>query len=138
VPVDWVDDVMTYLAGLKEAEGKVCHLTAGPKRAVSLAELLKLAAAFFETRSPLDHPRTIEYITREEFQRRRTMTTGTLESLMTQLNTLLPYVSVNRLFDTSTTDALLQGSGITFPEFRDYAERIFDYCVKTQWGRKAG
>ena len=137
VPVDWVDDVITYLAGLKEAEGKVCHLTAGPKRAVSLNELLKLAAAFFETRSPLDHPRTMEYITREEFRRRRTLMPGKLESLMIQLDTLLPYVSVNRLFDSATTDALLQGSGITFPQFRDYAERVFDYCVKTQWGKKA-
>jgi nucleoside-diphosphate-sugar epimerase len=137
VPVDWIDDVITYLAGLKEAEGKVCHLTAGPKRAVSLAELLKLAAEFFEVRSPLDHRRTMEYITREEFQRRRTMMAGKLESLMAQLDTLLPYVSVNRLFDSATTDALLRGSGIAFPEFRDYAERIFNYCVKTQWGKKA-
>jgi hypothetical protein len=55
--------------------------------------------------------------------------------MMSQLDTLLPYVSVDRLFDSRNTDALLEGSGIVFPRFRDYAERIFDYCLRTNWGK---
>jgi hypothetical protein len=64
------------------------------------------------------------------------MMRGREEALMGQLDTLLPYVSINRLFDSRNADALLQESGIIFPRFHEYAERIFDYCVETQWGKR--
>ena len=63
------------------------------------------------------------------------MMRGREEALMSQLDTLLPYVSINRLFDSRNTDALVAGSGIEFPLFRNYADRIFEYCVKTNWGK---
>jgi hypothetical protein len=47
-------------------------------------------------------------------------------------------VSIDRLFDSRNTDALLQGSGITFPAFSAYAEKIFAYCLKTRWGKLPG
>jgi len=60
---------------------------------------------------------------------------GREDAFMAQLDTLLPYVSVDRLFDSANTDALLAGSSIEFPPFTDYAERIFEYCVRTNWGK---
>jgi hypothetical protein len=62
---------------------------------------------------------------------------GREEALMGQLDTLLPYVSINRLFDSRNADALLAKSGIEFPLFRDYADRIFEYCLRTNWGKSA-
>ena len=62
---------------------------------------------------------------------------GREEALLAQLDTLLPYVSIDRLFDSRNTDALLAGSGIAFPRFSAYAETIFAYCLKTRWGKTA-
>lgn len=136
VPVDWVDDAIAFLVGLDAAEGKVCHLTAGPSRATPLGELMAAAAAMFDRRTPLPEPRTVEFLSREEFGSRMASLTPTMAALMRQLETLLPYVTVNRLFDSRTTDELLEGSGITFPRFRDYGEKILSYCVETDWGKK--
>ncbi len=136
VPIDWVDDAMVHIMKRPESVGNVYHITAGPQRAAPLSEVVGRAIAYFDRRTPLKHPRTIEYVTREEFEQRRAAMRGREEALMSQLDTLLPYVSINRLFDSRNTDALLQGSGIRFPLFRDYADKIFEYCVVTKWGKE--
>jgi thioester reductase-like protein len=135
VPIDWVDDAMIYIVGKQESAGKVYHITAGPNRAATLQEVVRRAATYFDKHTPLKHAREMEFISREEFERRRAKMRGREEALMGQLDTLLPYVSINRLFDSANADALLEGSGITFPLFSDYADSIFEYCVKTNWGK---
>ncbi len=135
VPIDWVDDAMVHIMTRPESTGKVYHITAGEHRAAALSEVVGRAIEYFDEHTPLKHPRSIEYITREEFERRRSLMRGREEALMGQLDTLLPYVSINRLFDSSNADVLLEGSGIEFPLFRNYSEKIFEYCVKTNWGK---
>lgn len=137
VPVDWVGDAMTHIMSLPDSVGKVYHLTAGPNRAALLGDVVSRATAYFDTRSVSARPRTIEFITREEFDRRRASGRGREEALMSQLDTLLPYVSIDRLFDSANADAALAGSHIVFPRFVDYADRIFGYCVDTNWGKRA-
>jgi hypothetical protein len=132
-----VDDVIVHCMGKEEAVGTVCHVTAGPDRAAPLGEVVLSACAYFDAHTPLKERRTMEFVSREEFERRRQMTRGREEALLTQLDTLLPYVSIDRLFDSQNTDALLRGSGIRFPRFSEYAERIFAYCVRTNWGKLA-
>jgi len=136
VPIDWVDDVIVHIMAREDANGKVCHVTAGPGRAAPLGDVVLGATAYFDSHTPLGAPRRMEFVTREEFDRRRKLTHGREEALLNQLDTLLPYVSIDRLFDSRNTDALLQGSGITFPAFSGYAERILAYCLKTQWGKR--
>jgi thioester reductase-like protein len=138
VPIDWADDVMVHIMALDAANGKVCHVTAGPDRAAPLGEIVLSATAYFDRHTPLGAPRRMEFITREEFERRRKLTRGREGALLAQLDTLLPYVSIDRLFDSRNTDALLLGSGITFPGFSAYAEKIFAYCLKTRWGKLPG
>lgn len=135
VPIDWVDDAMVHIMAQEASVGKVFHITAGPRRAAPLAEVVGRAIEYFDTHAPRKHPRTIEYITKEEFERRRAAMRGREEALMSQLDTLLPYVSINRLFDSKNADEFLAGSGITFPLFKDYADKIFEYCLKTNWGK---
>ncbi len=135
VPIDWVDDAMVSIMKKPESVNAVYHLTAGPNRAAPLQEVIARAVQYFDTHTPLKHPRTIEYITREEFERRRTGMRGREEALMSQLDTLLPYVSVDRLFDSRNADALMKESRIAFPRFAEYADRIFEYCVRTNWGK---
>jgi thioester reductase-like protein len=135
VPIDWVDDAMVYIMQRPESVGGVYHITAGPSRAARLEDVVIRAQRYFDLHTPLNQPRIMEFITRVEFERRRSLMRGREEALMGQLDTLLPYVSVDRLFDSRNTDALLHGSDIRFPLFVDYAERIFEYCVRTRWGK---
>ncbi len=136
VPIDWVDDAMVYILQRAESVGKVFHITAGPQRAATLEETVLRALRYFDEHTPLSRPRTIEFISRQEFERRRSLMRGREEAMMSQLDTLLPYVSIDRLFDSRNTDALLSQSPISFPRFSNYSDRIFEYCVKTDWGKK--
>ncbi|HXX62720.1 MAG TPA: SDR family oxidoreductase [Bacteroidota bacterium] len=135
VPIDWVDDAMVHIMGKEEAIGTVCHITAGPTRAARLGDVVMGATSYFDRWTPLPEPRHMEFVSREEFERRKARARGREEALMAQLNTLLPYISINRLFDSRTADTLLEGSGIRFPAYNDYAERILSYCLKTNWGK---
>jgi thioester reductase-like protein len=135
VPIDWVDDAMVAIMSRDDSAGKIYHITAGPDRAARLGDVVTRAASYFDARLPLAHPRTITYIGREEFDRGRHARRGREEALLAQLDTLLPYVSIDRLFDSANTDQALRGTGITFPRFNDYADRILAYCIDTRWGK---
>ena len=137
VPIDWVDDVLVHITGKTASVGNICHVTAGPGRAARLGDVVEFAIRYFDEHTPLKQPRTVDFITRAEFLRRRAATRGREEALLAQLDTLLPYVSVNRLFNSQNTDRLLEGSGIKFPMFGSYADRILRYCVETNWGKNA-
>ena len=138
VPVDWVDDVITRLLDDERAAGAVCHLTAGPARAVPLGALIDTAASYFDHVAPLREPRRVTYVTMEKFRTEFTGRGAGPMALLAQLDSLLPYITVNRLFDTTTTETLLEGSGLVFPRFEEYADRILEYCVKTGWGKRQG
>jgi hypothetical protein len=129
---------MVHILSKEESIGKVFHITAGPERAARLDEVVVAAVNYFDKHTPLKHPRTMEFISKEEYERRRSAMRGREDALMSQLDTLLPYVTVNRLFNSANTDMLLQDSGLVFPLFKEYSERIFEYCVKTNWGRNTG
>ncbi|MDL1894069.1 SDR family oxidoreductase [Sphingobacteriales bacterium CHB3] len=135
VPIDWVDDAMVHILTKEESIGKVFHVTAGPQRAARLDEVVVAAVKYFDKNTPLKHPRTMEFISKKEYEKRRSKMRGREDALMSQLDTLLPYVTVNRLFDSTNADKLLEGSGIEFPLFKDYSDKIFEYCVKTNWGK---
>ncbi|MDH4069361.1 MAG: SDR family oxidoreductase [Ignavibacteria bacterium] len=138
VPIDWVDDAMVHIMRQPGSVSGVYHITAGPERAAPLGEVVRGAVDYFDKHTPLNRKRTIEFISRDEFEKRRAGMRGREEALMGQLDTLLPYVSVDRLFDSRNADALLSGSGIEFPRYGSYAERILGYCVASNWGRAAG
>lgn len=136
VPVDWVCDAAAAIMDRSDSAGAVYHLTAGPGRAARLGDVVVRAARFFDRHTPAARPRSIEFITDEEFARRRAAVRGREEALMTQLDTLLPYVTVDRLFDSAHADAALAGSGVVFPPFSTYAERILSYCLESNWGKR--
>ena len=110
VPIDWVTASMVHIMKNSESTGMVFHQTAGPKRAATLGEVVMSATSYFDRKAPLSSPRSMEFISRDEFERRRASMRGREEAMMGQLDTLLPYVSVDRLFDSRNTDALLEGS----------------------------
>lgn len=136
VPVDWVCDALLHILGAPITEARVFHLTAGPQRAVRLVDLVESAIDYFDRVVPLSRRRKIRFVSTEEYEGWRETRRGREQKVMEQLDTLLPYVTVNRLFDTANTDRILAGSGIRFPSFADYAGRIYGYCLDSNWGKK--
>jgi hypothetical protein len=47
-----------------------------------------------------------------------------------------PYLDAQLEFDTTQADSLLAPAGIAPPRVMDYLERIFQFCVETDWGRQ--
>ena len=115
VPIDWVDDVIAHCMAQDACVGTVCHVTAGAERASRLGDVVLSACAYFDRHTPIGRRRTMEFVTQEEFQKRRGLSRGREEALLGQLDALLPYVGIDRLFDSRNTDALMRGSGIDVP-----------------------
>ena len=47
-----------------------------------------------------------------------------------------PYLDMRLEFDTTQADALLAPAGIEPPRVMEYLERLFAYCVESDWGRR--
>ncbi len=56
--------------------------------------------------------------------------------LLGQLLPLFPYMDRNPRFDVTQTTQMLNGILHQPPLFHEYAERVFRYCLDTNWGRK--
>jgi hypothetical protein len=46
------------------------------------------------------------------------------------------YFTMRMQFDTSNAERLLGPAGISPPPVLDYLDRLFHYCVASDWGRK--
>jgi len=135
VPVDWVTDAMARIMQLPESAGLVFHLTSGPARATKLGDLTRIAAEYFDEHSPGKEPRSVEFVSPEVWDRRLEEMRGRERTLMLQLGTLLPYIDIDRIFDSTNTDRFLEGSGLAFPVFSDYGGKILEYCLRSNWGK---
>jgi hypothetical protein len=73
------------------------------------------ALAYFDKQSPLPEPRVAESITHDEFEHRSAGLRGGEALIMKQMERLFNYLTLDRLFDTTNTDAILEGSGRQYP-----------------------
>jgi hypothetical protein len=46
------------------------------------------------------------------------------------------YFTMRMQFDTTNAERLLQPAGVCPPPVLDYLDRLFHYCVASDWGRK--
>jgi hypothetical protein len=47
------------------------------------------------------------------------------------------YFTMRMQFDTRNAERLLEPLGVCPPPVLDYLDRLFNYCVASEWGRKA-
>ena len=47
------------------------------------------------------------------------------------------YFTMRMQFDTTNAERLLGPAGVKPPPVMDYLDRLFNYCVASEWGRKA-
>lgn len=150
VPVDYVADAIVKIAASQPANGSAFHLSAGVGRETSAWEILdQLFATFNKHRvkgvSLLQAPPWIppEILSKlessigsavssvkhlERFVSRRV-------NVLRQTLPFLPYFLGNPQFDNSATVAMSGRDDLQSPLFNSYAERIFKYCLDTNWGK---
>jgi thioester reductase-like protein len=133
VPVEFVAEAVTHLAWEPGAVGRSFHLCAGPQRSATIAEIADSAARFFRVPPPrFVNPALFLAVIRPLLmvalwgRRRRLLRAGRFYR---------PYLDMQLQFDTSQADSILAPAGIRPPRVMDYIERLFAYCLESDWGR---
>jgi NAD(P)-dependent dehydrogenase (short-subunit alcohol dehydrogenase family) len=132
VPVDFVADAIDYIAHQPDLDGQAFHLT--DPAAKSAGEVINLFAraadapqAVLRLDSGVTEPATSLVRTGLRFfpPAKRLVKAG-LGELGIPAG-VLNYVSYPTHFDSSRTEAALEGSGISVPPLESYADRVWDY-----------
>jgi short-subunit dehydrogenase len=136
VPVDFVADAIDHIAHKPGLDGQAFSLTdPAPKTAGELVNLFARAAdapqAALRLDSDVTDPATSLVRTGLRFfpPAKRVVKAG-----LGQLGIpagVLNYINYPTHFDSTNTEAALQGSGISVPPLESYADRVWDYWERT-------
>ena len=134
VPVDFVAKAATALLFDEAAQGSTVHLCAGPRGSATIDQVAHRAMQFFHGPEPrYVDPRLFFAIVRPLLfvslwgRKRRVLVDG---------RAYRDYFTMRMQFDTSHAERLLEPAGIAPPPVLDYLDRLFHYCVASDWGRK--
>ena len=134
VPVDYVARAVRHLLFDEAAYGSTVHLCAGPKGSATIEQIAHHASEYFHVAEP-------RYVDPKLFfaalrpllnlvlwgRKRRVLRDG---------RAYRDYFTMRMQFDTSNAERLLAPAGITPPPVMEYLDRLFHYCVASDWGRK--
>lgn len=134
VPVDYVADAIFRLSQTPQAEGATFHVSAG-EHASSLGELVDLASAFFERPRPrllapalyrrAVHPLLVRLAPDPRVRR-----------TLARSETYFPYFTARARYDNRRCRVALHGSGIEPAPLSAYFERLVQFALAADWGRK--
>jgi thioester reductase-like protein len=135
VPVDFVASAVARLTFDDAAIGSTVHLCAGPRSSATVDQIAARAAEFF------DGPRPRYVDPRFFFAAIRPLLFislwGRKRRVLIDGRVYRDYFSMRMQFDTTNAERLLGPAGICPPPVLDYLDRLFNYCVASEWGRKA-
>jgi thioester reductase-like protein len=134
VPVDFVSAAVARLVFDEDALGATVHLCAGPRGSATIQQVARRAAGYFNVREPryVDPKLFFTAIRPLLFmslwgRKRRVLRDG---------RAYRDYFTMRMQFDTTNAERLLGPAGLCPPPVLDYLDRLFNYCVASQWGRK--
>ena len=135
VPVDFVCCAVDMLSRSDDTIGRCYHITAS-RNATTMGEASKLAQAYFGQK-PVKFIRPVIYMNTIH-PLAGMVTFGRLhDTLMNKGALYLPYFMSNMEFDNRQASAILGPQGAEAPQVKDYFARIFQFCIDTEWGKKA-
>jgi thioester reductase-like protein len=134
VPVDFVSGSVTRLVFDEAALGSTIHLCAGPGGSATIHQVAQRAMEYFHAPEP-------RYVDPKLFfaalrpllflslwgRKRRVLLDG---------RAYRDYFTMRMQFDTSNAKRLLEPAGVSPPPVLEYLDRLFKYCVESDWGRK--
>ena len=134
VPVDFVARAVANLLFCEAAVGSTVHLCAGPRACATIDQVAHRAMEYFNGPEPryID-PKLFFAVLRPLLfmtlwgRKRRVLRDG---------RAYRDYFTMRMQFDTSNAERLLQPAGVSPPHVLDYLDRLFHYCVASDWGRK--
>lgn len=134
VPVDYVASAVAQLAFDGAALGSTVHLCAGPQGSATIQQIARRAAEYFNVAEPrYVNPRLFFAALRPLLflalwgRKRRVLRDG---------RAYRDYFTMRMQFDTVNAQRLLEPAGVRPPQVVDYLDRLFHYCVASDWGRK--
>ncbi len=134
VPIDYVADAIYALSQAGEAEGETFHLTAG-RHASSVGELVELASAFFTRPAPrLIEPATYRRVVHPLLV--RTARDERTRRTLRRSETFFPYFAARVTYDDRRARIALRGSGIGTTPLRTYFDRLVEFALAADWGRR--
>jgi thioester reductase-like protein len=150
VPVDYTADAIVYLSSLQPPNGSCYHITAGVGRETNPWEILEQLFSAVNKYSrrgrnllhipPLVSPELLSLALSSLEAARSSM--KTLErivcdriNIFRQTLPFVPYMVGNPQFDNTDTLLDTRKTLPAPPLFLSYAERLFKYCVDTNWGK---
>jgi thioester reductase-like protein len=133
VPVDYVADAVFELTTRPVEAEDTYHLVAGPL-ATTVQRLVDLSARYFGRRRPLLLPPRLYrrglqplLVRRSSARRRRALRTGEI---------FFPYYSMRVRFDNRCARRRLEPAGVRVPPIERYYDRLMDFALAAQWGRR--
>jgi nucleoside-diphosphate-sugar epimerase len=134
VPVDYVAASVARLAFDETAMGCVVHLCAGPRGSATIQQIARRAAEYFNApEARYVDPKLFFAAVRPLLflalwgRKRRVLRDG---------RAYRDYFTMRMQFDTANAERLLAPAGVCPPPVLDYLDRLFNYCVASDWGRK--
>ncbi len=134
VPVDYVATSVARLAFDEAAFGSTVHLCAGPRGSATIQQVARRAMEYFHAPEPrYVDPRFFLAAVRPLLwvslwgRKRRVLRDG---------RAYRDYFTMKMQFDTSNAERLLGPAGVCPPPVLEYLDRLFQYCVASDWGRK--
>ncbi|MBB5062246.1 thioester reductase-like protein [Granulicella mallensis] len=134
VPVDFVASSVAQLLFDEAALGSTIHLCAGPRSSATIQQVAHRAMEYFNGPEPrFVDPKFFFAVVRPLLflslwgRKRRVLRDG---------RAYRDYFTMRMQFDTSNAESLLQPAGMSPPPVLDYLDRLFHYCVASDWGRK--
>lgn len=154
VPVDYAAEAILGIAATPESSGRCFHITSGVGRESTLREIIDFLFATFNkyrklsaglqgkgllAKPPFVSPELMAVLAQSSLNAAvhsmRTIEKLVSDHLKVFRKTLpfVPYMLSNPRFDNSSTVSIL--NGYETPLFASYAERLFKYCLDTNWGK---
>ena len=134
VPVDYVADGVFELSNQPVSDhGETFHLVAGPQ-ATTVGRLVELSAWHFGRRGPLLIPPAVyrrivhPLLVRCGEERRR--------RALRRSEAFFPYMSMRVRYDNRRARQRLEPAGIRVTPIERYYQRLIDFAVRAQWGRR--
>ena len=134
VPVDYVAAATARLLFDEAALGETVHLCAGPRGSATIQQVAKRAAEYFNApEARYVDPKIFFAAIRPLLfmalwgRKRRVLRDG---------RAYRDYFTMRMQFDTTNAERLLGPAGLNPPHVLDYLDRLFHYCVASDWGRK--
>jgi thioester reductase-like protein len=134
VPVDYVATSVARIVFDEAALGSTIHLCAGPRGSATIEQIAQRAAQFFDVPPPRFVDPKLFFATVRPLL--HLVLWGRKRRVLVDGRAYRDYFSMRMQFDTTNAERLLEPAGVRPPQVLDYLDRLFHYCVASEWGRK--